>query len=90
MKLYWNPCVPPALVLKAILDLSGTKYECVLINPMTGETRTEEYKERVTLLQTIPALTDGDEVKLAETNAIIRYLIRSGQIKPDLVPKKED
>src|SRR3990167_637870 len=70
--LHWFPVSPFARNVKYFLVASNIEHESKIVNLMTGEQKSEEYK-KINPHQKVPALLDGD-LNLYESLAIIRYL----------------
>lgn len=72
----------PVNRVRMCLNALGLEYEFVVINPLAGETQTEEYL-KMNPSGKIPAL-DDDGFYLFESNAIMKYLCRKN--KSDFYP----
>src|SRR3990167_10778014 len=70
--LHWFPVSPFARNVKYFLVASNIEHESKIVNLLTGEQKSEEYK-KINPHQKVPALLDGD-LNLYESLAIIRYL----------------
>lgn len=70
--LYWFPISPFARDVKYFLTASNIEHESKIVNLMSGEQKTQEFK-KINSHQKVPALVDGD-LKIYESLSIIRYL----------------
>jgi glutathione S-transferase len=70
------------LKVKYVADHLRLPYTWVPVDTMKGETRTPEFLARFPMGR-IPAVEFGDGRRLAESNAIIRYLARGSALLPD-------
>jgi glutathione S-transferase len=82
MKIYGDLGSGNCLKVKYTADKLGLAYTWVPVDIMKGETRTPEYLARFPLAR-IPAVEFADGGRLAESNAIIRYLARGTALLPD-------
>lgn len=82
MKIYGDLGSGNCLKVKYTADRLGLPYDWVDVDIMKGETRTPEFLERFPLAR-IPAVEFEDGRRLAESNAIIRYLARGTALLPD-------
>jgi glutathione S-transferase len=82
MKIYGDLGSGNCLKVKYTADHLGLPYTWVPVDIMKGETRTPEYLARFPLGR-IPAVEWDDGRRLAESNAIIRYLARGSALLPD-------
>lgn len=72
LHIYGSPLSPPTNKVRYLANYLHTPYEFHLVNLATGEHRKSEFL-KINLYGKVPAL-DDDGFKLAESNAIIRYL----------------
>jgi glutathione S-transferase len=70
------------LKVKYTADHLGLPYVWTHVDIMKGETRTPEFLDRFPLGR-IPAVEFGDGRRLAESNAIIRYLAHGSTLLPE-------
>ena len=82
MKIYGDLGSGNCLKVKFTADRLGLPYTWVPIDIMKGETHTPEFLERFPRGR-IPAVEFADGRRLAESNAIIRYLARGSALLPD-------
>ena len=82
MKIYGDLGSGNCLKVKYTADRLGLPYTWVLIDIMKGETHAPEFLERFPRAR-IPAVEFADGRRLAESNAIIRYLARGSALLPD-------
>jgi glutathione S-transferase len=82
MKIFGDLGSGNCLKVKYTADHLGLPYTWVHIDIMKSETRTPEFLARHPLGR-IPAVEFGDGRRLAESNAIIRYLARGSALLPD-------
>jgi glutathione S-transferase len=82
MKIYGDFGSGNCLKVKYTADKLGLPYTWVPIDIMKGETRTPEFLARFPLGR-IPGVKLDDGRRLAESNAIIRYLARGSDLLPD-------
>jgi glutathione S-transferase len=82
MKIFGDVGSGNCLKVKYIADHLGLAYSWVPVDIMKGETRTPEFLARFPLGR-IPAVEFADGRRLAESNAIIRYLARGSALLPD-------
>jgi glutathione S-transferase len=82
MKIYGDLCSGNCLKVKYTADHLGLPYTWMPVDIMKGETRTPEYLARFPLGR-IPAVELDDGRRLAESNAIMRYLARGSALLPD-------
>ena len=82
MKIYGDLGSGNCLKVKYTADKLGLAYTWVPVDIMKGETRTPEFLARFPLAR-IPAVEFADGGRLAESNAIIRYLARGTPLLPD-------
>jgi glutathione S-transferase len=82
MKIYGDLGSGNCLKVKYTADHLGLPYDWTHIDIMKGETRTPEFLARFPLGR-IPAVEFADGRRLAESNAIIRYLARGSALLPD-------
>ncbi|MGB1799634.1 MAG: glutathione S-transferase family protein [Gammaproteobacteria bacterium] len=82
IKLYGFPPSPPVNRVRLCLNAMGVDYELTPINPLAGETQTEEYL-KMSPAGKVPAL-DDDGFTVFESNSIMRYLCRKH--KSDFYP----
>jgi glutathione S-transferase len=71
------------LKVKWVADHLGLEYEWHDVDVMAGETRTEAFLTTVNPAGQIPALVWPDGRRLAQSNAILRYLARGSVLLPD-------
>ncbi|EDV22066.1 expressed hypothetical protein [Trichoplax adhaerens] len=69
---YVDPVSEPCRSVQMFLDATNIPYEAKIINLLTAEHRTDEYKA-INPTQTVPAIAHGD-LKLFESVAILIYL----------------
>jgi glutathione S-transferase len=81
MKIYGDLGSGNCLKVKYTADRLGLVYTWVPIDIMKGETRTPEFLQRFPRGR-IPAMEFADGRRLAESNAIIRYLARETRLLP--------
>jgi glutathione S-transferase len=81
MKIYGDLGSGNCLKVKYTADRLGLPYSWVHVDIMKGETRTAQFLGRFPLGR-IPAVELGDGRRLAESNAIIRYLARDSTLLP--------
>jgi glutathione S-transferase len=82
MKIYGDLGSGNCLKVKYTADHLGLPYTWVDVDIMKGETRTPEALARFPLGR-IPAVEFEDGRRLAESNAIVRYLARGSALLPD-------
>jgi glutathione S-transferase len=82
MRLYGDLGSGNCLKVKYTADRLGLPYTWVPIDIMKGETRTPEFLARFPFGR-IPAVELDDGRRLAESNAILRYLARGSALLPD-------
>ena len=82
MKIFGDSNSGNCLKVKWVCDYLGLRYSWVEIDTMAGGSRTPEFLELNPFGQ-VPAVDFEDGRRLAQSNAIIRYLARDS----DLVPK---
>lgn len=82
MKIYGDLGSGNCLKVKYTADKLGLPYAWLDVDIMKGETRTPEFLARFPLAR-IPAVEFDDGRRLAESNAIIRYLARGTPLLPD-------
>ncbi|MBO0763066.1 MAG: glutathione S-transferase family protein [Hyphomicrobiaceae bacterium] len=82
MKIYGDLGSGNCLKVKYTADHLGLPYTWVYIDIMKSETRTPEFLASFPLGR-IPAVDFGDGRRLAESNAIIRYLARGSALLPE-------
>jgi len=82
MKVYGDLGSGNCLKVKYTADRLGVPYTWVPIDTMKGETRTPEFLARFPMAR-IPAVEFTDGRRLAESNAIIRYLARGSALLPE-------
>jgi glutathione S-transferase len=81
MKIYGDLASGNCLKVKYTADRLGLGYAWVPIDIMRGESRTGEYLARFPMGQ-VPAVELDDGRRLAQSNAIIRYLARGSALLP--------
>jgi glutathione S-transferase len=82
MKIYGDYGSGNCLKVKYTADKLGLAYTWVPVDIMQGETKTAEFLARFPLGR-IPAVELADGRRLAESNAIIRYLAWGSALLPD-------
>ncbi len=82
IKLYGLGVSPPVIRVRLCLNALGAEHEFIQINPLAGETQTEDYL-KLHPAGKIPAI-DDDGFALFESNAIMKYLSRKN--KSDFYP----
>jgi glutathione S-transferase len=82
MKIYGDLGSGNCLKVKYTADKLGLAYDWVPIDTMKGETRTPEFLAQFPMGR-IPAVEFPDGRRLAESNAIIRYLAHGSALLPD-------
>lgn len=82
MKIYGDLGSGNCLKVKYTADRLGLPYTWLHVDIMKGETRTPEFLTQFPLAR-IPAVEFADGRRLAESNAIIRYLARGSVLLPD-------
>jgi glutathione S-transferase len=82
MKIYGDVGSGNCLKVKYTADRLGLPYIWAHVDITKGETRTPEFLARFPLAR-IPAVEFGDGRRLAESNAIIRYLARGTRLLPE-------
>jgi glutathione S-transferase len=82
MKIFGDLGSGNCLKVKYAADHLGLPYAWMPIDILKGETRTPEFLERFPRGR-IPAVEFDDGRRLAESNAIIRYLARGSRLLPD-------
>lgn len=82
MKIYGDLGSGNCLKVKYTADKLGLAYDWVPIDTMKGETRTPDFLARFPMAR-IPGVEFSDGRRLAESNAIVRYLARGTPLLPD-------
>jgi glutathione S-transferase len=82
MKIYGDVISGNCLKVKWTADAVGRPYTWVQTDVVKGETRTPAYLAKFPQGQ-VPAVEFDDGRKLAQSNAIIRYLARGSHLLPD-------
>jgi glutathione S-transferase len=82
MKIYGDLGSGNCLKVKYTADHLGLPYAWVPVDIMKGETKTPQFLARFPMGR-IPAVELDDGRRLAESNAIIRYLARGSRLLPD-------
>jgi glutathione S-transferase len=82
MKIYGDAASGNCQKVQLIADHLGLSYTWVPVDVMKGESRTPDYLAKFPQGQ-VPAIEVGDGRRLAQSNAIIRYLARSSRLLPD-------
>jgi glutathione S-transferase len=82
MRIYGDLGSGNCLKVKYTADRLGVPYTWVAVDTMKGETRTPEFLARFPMAR-IPAVEFADGRRLAESNAIIRYLARGSALLPE-------
>uniref|UniRef100_A0AAG5CUA8 glutathione transferase n=1 Tax=Anopheles atroparvus TaxID=41427 RepID=A0AAG5CUA8_ANOAO len=88
--LYYFPMSPPARAVLLLLKELGLTVNLKVVNPLAGETRTEEFM-RINPEHTIPTLDDNG-FYLGESRAILTYLVdayRPGHSLYPNIPKEK-
>ena len=81
MKIYGDLGSGNCLKVKYVADQLGLSYAWVPIDLSKGETRTPEFLATFPMAQ-IPAVDFGDGRRLAQSNAIVRYLAHGSRLLP--------
>jgi glutathione S-transferase len=81
MRIYGDLGSGNCLKVKYTADRLGLPYTWTHVDIMKSETRTPEFLARFPLGR-IPAVEFDDERRLAESNAIVRYLARGSELLP--------
>ncbi|MFN3744163.1 MAG: glutathione S-transferase family protein [Hyphomicrobiaceae bacterium] len=82
MKIYGDVISGNCLKVKWTAGALGIPFTWVPVDIMKGETRTPAYLEKFPQGQ-VPAVEFDDGRRLAQSNAIIRYLARGSRLLPD-------
>ena len=82
MKIYGDLGSGNCLKVKYTADKLGLAYDWMPIDTMKGETRTPDFLARFPMAR-IPGVEFSDGRRLAESNAIIRYLAHGTVLLPD-------
>jgi len=82
MKIFGDVGSGNCLKVKYTADKLGLAYDWVSVDTMKGETRTPEFLARFPMAR-IPGVEFSDGRRLAESNAIIRYLASGTALLPD-------
>jgi len=82
MKIYGDPISGNCLKVKWTCDHLGIAYDWVPVDVVAGDARTPEFLARFPQGQ-VPAIELADGRRLAQSNAIIRYLARGSALLPD-------
>ena len=90
IKLYGLELSFPVNRVRLCLNAMGQEYEFIPLNPLAGETQTEEYL-KLSPSGKIPAI-DDDGFSLFESNTIMRYLCRkyNSDFYPDDITAQAD
>lgn len=59
LQFYYHPGSPPSKAVWMLLEEMGIEYEPHVVNLLSGENKTEEYKKVNPLCQ-VPAIVDGN------------------------------
>lgn len=82
MRIYGDLTSGNCLKIKIVADRLGLAYEWVPVDALKGESRTPAYLALFPAGQ-IPGVAFADGRRLAQSNAIIRYLARGSALLPD-------
>jgi glutathione S-transferase len=82
MKIYGDAASGNCQKVRLVADHLGLSYMWVPVDIMKGENRTPDYLAKFPQGQ-VPAIEVGDGRRLAQSNAIIRYLARGSRLLPD-------
>lgn len=82
MRIFGDLTSGNCLKIKIVADRLGLAYDWVQIDALKGESRTPAYLARFPAGQ-IPGVEFDDGRRLAQSNAIIRYLARGSALLPD-------
>jgi glutathione S-transferase len=90
IKLYGFELSFPVNRVRLCLNAMGLEYELIRINPLAGDTQTEDYR-KINPVGKIPAIVD-DGFTLFESNAIMKYLCRkyNSEFYPDDIKTQAD
>lgn len=81
MRIFGDPISGNCLKIKIVADRLGIDYDWVQVDALKGETRTPAYLALFPAGQ-IPGVAFEDGRRLAQSNAIIRYLARDSSLLP--------
>jgi glutathione S-transferase len=81
LTLYWNLVSQPSRAVKALLLMGNVAHESVSIDLLKEEQKGEEYL-KINPRGLVPSIVHGD-FKLAESNAILKYLCASFSSIPE-------
>ncbi|KAG5668174.1 hypothetical protein PVAND_016124 [Polypedilum vanderplanki] len=82
MKFYYHLLSQPSRALYIFLKLNNITAEFIIIDFPNGDHLTDEFKE-INRFQKVPCIVDDDGWKLAESIAILRYLMSKYKNIPD-------
>ncbi|KAG5668173.1 hypothetical protein PVAND_016123 [Polypedilum vanderplanki] len=82
MKYYYNLLSQPSRALYIFLKLNNIPVEYKDVNLLNGDHLTDEFRE-INRFQKVPCIVDDDGWKLAESIAILRYLMSKYKNIPD-------
>jgi glutathione S-transferase len=82
MKIYGDTLSGNCQKVRFLADYLGLPYRWMPINTLKGESRTPEYLARFPQGQ-VPAVELSNGLRLAQSNAIMRYLARGSPLLPD-------
>jgi glutathione S-transferase len=82
MKIFGDLTSGNCLKIKYVADHLGLAYEWVTVSALSGETKTPAFLAENPMGQ-IPVVTFDDGRRLAQSNAIIRYLARGSSLLPE-------
>ncbi|XP_075156737.1 glutathione S-transferase theta-3-like [Haematobia irritans] len=90
LKYYFDFLSQPSRALYILLKESGTQFQAKELNLLQAEHTTDEYK-KVNRFQKVPAIIDSDTdnngFQLAESIAILRYLVAKQKISERFYPQ---
>ncbi|CAD8119561.1 unnamed protein product [Paramecium sonneborni] len=86
LKLYIDWLSQPSRFVSIVLNILKVPHEVVEIRIAEGKQRTPEYA-KINPYRKVPAIVDKDGFQLAESHAIIKYIIKSRNIKTNLYPE---
>ncbi|XP_013102569.1 glutathione S-transferase theta-3 [Stomoxys calcitrans] len=88
LELYFDFISQPSRALYILLKQSGAKFEAKQINLLEAQNTNDDYKQ-INRFQKVPAIIDyesGEKFHLAESIAILRYLVTKGKILENFYP----